>query len=96
MLILATIASVLLYASICYLTFFAAAILFEGIKYALYNPIIKSATFIGVAYISIISDVILFDSALHSSIIIKNAVLLSLALPTVWVIATAERRRHED
>ncbi|AGB62621.1 hypothetical protein [Bacillus phage phiAGATE] len=96
MLVMAATTTVLLYINICYLTFFAAAILFEGVKYSLYSPVIKSTLFIGVAYISIISDVILFDLTLHSSIIIKNAVLLSLALPTVLVIVTAGRRRHED
>ncbi|QIW88657.1 hypothetical protein P59_059 [Bacillus phage P59] len=83
--------TVVFYALIGYLSYVTASILYTGLRYKLILPTIKSTLFIGVTYISIISDVILFGNFMYSSISMKNGLLLIL---TVVSLITASGRKE--
>lgn len=68
----------LLYACVCYMSFFAASILHKGVTYRLAVTVLKSVVFILLCYISIISDVILFRVGLYDTITEKNGFLFLL------------------
>lgn len=70
--------TVLLYACVSYMSFFAASTLHRGITYRLAVEVLKSLMFIGLCYISIITDVILFQVGLYETITEKNGFLLLL------------------
>jgi hypothetical protein len=83
--------TVIFYVLIGYLSYVTASILYNGLRYKLILPTIKSTLFIGVTYISIISDVILFGNFMYSSISMKNGLLLIL---TVVSLITASGRKE--
>jgi hypothetical protein len=68
------------YVIVAYMTFFTASILHRGITYKLAVTVLKSSAFIISCYISIISDVILYRSALYDTITYKNGLLLLLVI----------------
>jgi hypothetical protein len=86
--------TVIFYVLIGYLSYVTASILYNGLRYKLILPVIKSTLFIGVAYISIISDVILFGNSMYSSISMKNGLLLILTVVSLISASGRKETRH--
>lgn len=81
------------YLILSYLAYVTAAILYHGIRYNLVLTILRSSVFIGVSYISIITDVLLFGNLMYSSVFIKNGLLLVLILASLS--STNDRKETE-
>lgn len=86
--------TVLFYACVSYMSFFVASVLHRGITYRLAVSVLKSVVFILLCYISIISDVILFQLGMYSTITEKNGFLLLLVAASL--ITTRDGKETED
>ncbi|AIW03350.1 hypothetical protein CPT_Mater193 [Bacillus phage Mater] len=95
MLVFVSILTALFYMLVFYLSYITAFILYDGLRYRLILSIYKSTIFIGVTYISIISDVLLFSGAMYSSIMMKNGLLL-LLISSSLVQSVSERRQGNE
>jgi hypothetical protein len=87
--------TVLFYVLIGYLSYITAFILYNGLRYKLILPVAKSTLFIGVTYISIISDVILFGNSMYSSISMKNGLLLLLTVASLISASSRKESKNE-
>jgi hypothetical protein len=87
--------TILLYVLIGYLSFGSAFILYNGLKYRLILSVGKSLAFIILAYISIISDVILFGNFMYTSLIMKNGLLLALLTTSLRYTVSRKETDHE-
>lgn len=88
--------SVVLYVLIGYLSYVTASILYEGFRYKLPLTIIRSLSFIGISYTSIISDILLFSAAMYSSVFVKNALLLALIVTSLLPTTTGKEEEDAD
>jgi hypothetical protein len=78
--IAAIVFTLIFYVMAVYMTYAVTFILYKGLQYKLAMPTVKAAMFIILCYISIISDVIMFNSSLYIYITIKNGFLTALAV----------------
>jgi len=81
------------YALNIYVSFMAASILYLGITFRKIVPLFQAYLFILITYISIISDVVMFVHGMHSSISVKNGLLLLLLVAS---LITARSRKGTD
>jgi hypothetical protein len=95
MFILSIVITSVFYLLIGYLSYVTASILYNGFRYKLILPVMKSTLFIGVTYISIISDVILFGNSMYSSISMKNGLLLILTVVSLISASGRKETNHE-
>jgi len=95
MLTYSIIITIVLYVLISYLSYVTASILYNGLRYNLPLSVIRSFIFIGVSYISIISDVVMFGYTLYSSILVKNGMLLVLILSTLIPACDRKEKTYE-
>ncbi|AIW03441.1 membrane protein [Bacillus phage Moonbeam] len=88
----------LFYLLACYLSAVTIAILYHAIRYKLPLTILKSSLFIGITYISIITDIVLFGGAMYSSVFVKNGLLTVLILVSIVPIHNGKESRiyHDD
>ena len=77
-------ATFLFYSLSTYVSYVAVFILYKGLKYRLFAPLIKTSVFIILCYTSIIADVILFSSLLYPTIAIKNSMLTILLVLSIF------------
>lgn len=73
-----------------YITYIAAFILYNSVKYKIVKTSARIVAFITICYISIISDMVLFHSAMYYQIVIKNGLFTFIIL---FSLCTAKDRR---
>jgi len=95
MIIYSIIITVALYILMGYLSFITASILYNGLRFKLPLSVLRSIVFIGISYISIISDVILFGYAMYSSVLIKNGMLFLLVVSTLVPAVDGKESHYE-
>lgn len=87
--------TIVLYALIAYMSFITASILHTGVIYRLAVPVIKSLVFIALCYISIISDVLLFNGTSYNTIVFKNGLLLLLVAASLYNARKGKETNNE-
>lgn len=75
--------TILFYLLAGYLSITTVAILYHAIQHKLPLTILKSSLFLGITYISIITDIVLFGGSLYSSLFAKNALLIALIIISI-------------
>lgn len=83
MLICSICLTVVFYILVCYLSAVTVATMYHAIRHKLPLTLLKSSLFIGITYISIITDIILFGGSLYSSVFVKNGLLAILIIASL-------------
>lgn len=90
LIVTSSVITTLFYLIAIYVTYVASFILYNSIKYKIMKTSARIIAFIVICYISIISDMVLFYSAMYYQIIIKNGFFTFIIL---FSLRTARDRR---
>lgn len=79
LLVTSIVLTAVLYIILLYASYLSSITLYNGIKYKLALPTLRASSFILFCYISIITDVVLFDASMYVTVMSKNGILLVLS-----------------